>query len=166
MDAHTREWIRSLQTTAHGTAPLPALLAANVEIPVYVSYTRGIDWVQVMPLELVLRRKGTGYKFKLTELPCIGQPRGGLCFLLAHEGSPDAHWTPRGSGFAIGEGHCWFDSVRQELQRELPSHPAASSYQAARQWFANAFFWRCKADSRFAGALNRFLPNPSAPPTA
>ena len=159
MNHHARKWIDRIEKTADGTAPLPAFLALKVNpLPVYLSYNGGMDWVQCMPLMVVPRQKGRpGYKFQFTELPCIGPPRGGLCFMLANEGKPYAHWTPRGGGHAESMGHCWFDSVRQELLRERPEHPASTSFMAARQWFAAQLRAACHHDRAFASAFNRFV---------
>ena len=85
-----------------------------------------------------------GYKFN-SPSAVHRPPRGGLCFMLANEGEPYAHWTPRGGGHAESMGHCWFDSVQQELLRERPEHPASTSFMAARQWFAAQLRAACHA---------------------
>lgn len=167
MEPHVRKWLSSIEIDGHGTAPLPAVLAESVHpLPVYVSYSGGKTWFQVNPW-VTKKRRRVGYKLCLPEIECIGDPRGGLCFLLSNEGFDSAHWTPRGSGVAVGEGHCWFDSVRQELNRELPSHPAANTDIAAvRQWFAVQIRDKCRTDCRFADALNRFVVNDQDVPLA
>ena len=158
MNHHVRQWILGIEKNADGSAPLPSYLALKVDpLPVYLSYNGGSTWVKCMPLQVTPQKKGNGYKLQMVELDCIGPPRGGLCFLLANEGEPYAHWTPRESGHAISHGHCWYDSVRQELSRELPTHPASASYQAARVWFASQLRADCRHDFAFASAFNKFL---------
>lgn len=153
------QWICGIETTADGQAPLPAILAAEMHpIPVYVSYDNGGQWVKILPCDVRARSpKRGGYKLVLTELDCIGPPRGGLCFCLANVGTPVAHWTPRCTKHAIGQGHCWFDSVRQEIAQVYKFHAAAKSHTSARGWFGHVLRERCKADSNFADALARFV---------
>ena len=73
----------------------------------------------------------------------------------------NAHWTPRGSGFAIGEGHCWFD-VRGSCSAAsvAPGGVVVSGGAAVvRQCFLLAVQGRLALCRR----AQPFLPNPSLP---